>query len=198
MIIEPSNNIQIGRRVIDGLEGIEIIEDLRWCSIENLWYIYLSITNVNDEKVCMPKITYWYITIPNEYPRGSIHFYPCSLKGIKETFEHQTNNGIIAQNGLWKSGYLCLENPLNYFEEFTDFIIPENANEKILWYTSRALQWIKLANRNELWSNDDKFELPYFKESYDGLVGFSENRVDFEEWEDVEVNTGIVHLHYFL
>lgn len=173
------DNLKIGRRVLDKYSNIEILEDFKWDSNKECWYLKLELTS--DFNGVIPKKSLWYLTAKEDYPKGNIRIYPDSETGFNETYEHQSNNGLNSEEDLWKSGNLCLDS------QFRDFNLIYNEEEqdvdkKILWNVCRAIEWINALNTNSLVKTGGPFELPQFDSKIRLKFVFMETHETFKKW----------------
>lgn len=186
-----SDELKIGRRELDGLDKVKILEDWKWDPKLNKWYIKIEITT--DTMGIIPINSIWYVVVDKNYPKGIVKIYPDAESGCELTFEHQSNNGEKEENGLWRKGSLCLESPLKCLgkNEFDSEPLDEDC--RLLWNVKRAIQWISAANNNELMKEGDPFELPQFK-VIPAYCVFSENEESFQEWQSIDIEFGIAEL----
>ena len=103
MMINPSDNLRRGRRNLEGISGLSIIDDLQWDHLSKSFYLHVCI-EVEDSSPFIPSKTEWYISIDPAYPYGDIEVYPSVQNGITCTFPHQSNNHSLAKNNLWRMG----------------------------------------------------------------------------------------------
>ena len=87
----------------------------------------------------------WYVTAEDAFPAGKIKIFPAVKGGITDTFYHQSNNGIISANGLWRKGDVCLKDPLEHMADINRE--PLNAADRIYWNIDRLLKWINKAEK---------------------------------------------------
>ena len=106
-MMEPSENIRIGRRGLEEVSGLSILDDLQWDQVCERFFIRVSI-NIENASSLVPAQSEWYITIAPEYPYGEICVHPSARRSINCTFPHQSNNSRIAENGLWREGKICV------------------------------------------------------------------------------------------
>ena len=90
-MLYPSNDLRRGRRRLEEIEEISIIDDLTWDNEYKCFFICVSV-QLDKEYPQFPKITKWYITIDSSYPLGEISIYPSNSNGINCTFPHQPQN----------------------------------------------------------------------------------------------------------
>ena len=188
---QPTEAMLCGRRYIDAFSEIELLEDFVWEEVLERWYIRFRIC-LCSECISIPSKTEWYLTIQDNYPEGNIDIYPAVENGIKDTFFHQSNNGYIEKNGLWRKGKLCLKHPLA--EIVGCYTEPKEADARIGWNLSRTLEWIEKANRGTLVGDDDYFELPDMVIQNIGRIVFDEDEVSLMEWESSGNKSGTCNL----
>lgn len=185
------NELLIARRRLEELTNVKILEDLYWDSIVSKWILHCSINLELTSNKKIPKETHWFVVIDNNYPLGSIKFYPSKENSITQTFYHQMYNGDLNQNLRWRTGNLCLDSNLKIFSKLGLDIEPIDYEEKLLWHFERALLWLFHAEQNTLISSEDPFELPDFNVCLD-TVAFIENESSFTKWKSASQNYGLV------
>lgn len=187
----PNQYLLEARRCIDEFQQIELLTDLKWDEVEHLWYFSIKICKTNEEKSVFLN-SVWYITIEEVFPAGKIKIFPAVKGGITDTFYHQSNNGTISDNGLWRNGDVCLKDPLEYMADINRE--PLNAMDRIHWNIERLLLWIYKAEKDCLVTNKDRFELPDVKKSYNIDIIFNEDEISYMQWEDSGAKSGMVKL----
>ncbi len=190
---KPSKMLQEGRRCVDEFDQIELITDLAWDEGEAVWYFSIKIYH-NLVGRNIPKETVWYVTVQDIFPYGKVKIFPSVHGGIKDTFYHQSNNGIISENGLWRGGDVCLKDPLESVADIN--CEPLDATERIRWNIIRLLEWIDKAEHDNLVSEDDNFELPDLYKLKSTQVIFNEDSVSFMQWEDAGAKSGLFQMYY--
>ena len=185
---EPKLELIQCRRCIDEFSQIKLLNDLTWDEIEKVWFLHIQYV-LKEESKLIEKQTEWYITLSDNYPIGNINIYPAVKNGICNTFYHQNNNGVESQSGLWRKGKLCLDNPINDAMGLQQE--PNSIQGKLRWHLERFILWVETANKNELISKDDFFELPALNINNLDLIVFDEDLVSYMEWEDSGRNSGI-------
>lgn len=189
-MLYPSNDLRRGRRRLEEIEEISIIDDLTWDNEYKCFFICVSV-QLDKEYPQFPKITKWYITIDSSYPLGEISIYPSNSNGINCTFPHQLNNYFIAKNNLWRLGKICLDFSLRNLGMRSPEKEPFTTDERLFWHAKRAVMWIQCAAKNELVSPGDYFELPDYTSQHTEVFAFNEDIVSMMHWEDADVNCGI-------
>lgn len=188
------HNLKVGRRVLDKYEHIEILDDFKWDCNTNRWYLKLELTS--DFNGVIPKKSLWYLTAQDNYPISNIRIYPDLETGLKETYEHQSNNGLNSKNGLWKRGNLCLDTQFKDFS-LVDSAEDQDADKKILWNVKRAVQWIDAVNTNSLINPGDSFELPQFNCNLKKKFIFIEDYETFSKWGENKSKNGYFTSSFF-
>ena len=183
-----------GRRALDGINEVKILQDWQFDSELKKWYIKINITS--EIHGIIPKNSIWYVVAEENYPEGTIRVYPDALTGFKLTFEHQSNNGEKETNGLWRKGYLCLDSQLKSLGKYNTESEPLNVDERLFWHVQRSVYWINDANNDQLALNGQPFELPQFDDKLPYFI-FSEDKKTFNEWENVGIKFGIVKLDLY-
>ena len=181
------------RRCVDEFQQIELLTDVKWDEIEGVWYFSIKICKTGEEKSIFLN-SVWYITAEEIFPAGKIKIFPAVEGGITDTFYHQSNNGIIAANGLWRKGDVCLKDPLEYMADINRE--PINAVDRIYWNIERLLEWIYKAEKNILITNKDRFELPDTNKSNSIDIIFNEDEISYMQWEECGAKSGITKLKY--
>lgn len=189
----PNQYLLEARRCVDEFQQIELLTDLNWDEVEHLWYLSIRICNTNEERSVFLN-SVWYVTFEDIFPAGKIKIFPAVNGGIIDTFYHQSNNGVISENGLWRRGDVCLKDPLEYMADINKE--PSNFMDRIYWNIKRLLEWVDKAEKNCLVTNKDRFELPDIRESYNIDIIFNEDEISYMQWEDSGAKSGIVKLKY--
>lgn len=193
-IKEVSEDLKKGRRALDFIEEVKILQDWRYDHELAKWYIQISITL--DIEGVIPNNSIWYVVAEENYPKGTVKINPDALEGFNLTFEHQSNNGIIEKNGLWRKGSLCLDSQLKALGKYNLKPEPLTADWRLWWNVKRALSWINDANDDKLAVDGYPFELPQFEDNLPYCV-FSEDKDTFKKWNKARYNYGIVELDLY-
>ncbi|KZZ85543.1 ThiF family adenylyltransferase [Bacillus sp. SJS] len=187
----PSESLLKGRRAAEFLDGIELIKDLHWQEPISKWVLHCCLFSDEIETSVIPKITEWYILIDDNYPMGSISFYPSKQNSINETFPHQMYNGEGTSEVLWRSGLLCLDANVRALGKLAPNEEPFQDELRLAWYIVRAVEWLEAASTNKLTSEEEPFEIVDFPESSSLKVGFSENAQSFRFWNSKDIKFGL-------
>lgn len=192
-MVEPSDNLRLGRRGLEEVSGLCILEDLQWEPNKKCFYLRFSVS-VSSISPFVPALSEWYMTIDPAYPYGNIGIFPSVYNSICSTFPHQSNNSRIDSNGLWRSGKLCVE-----FDSISLGIHafdrePITAEDRLYWYGKRAVLWVQSAADNALVSRGDFFELPDYSVPAKLLFVYNEDPVSLMQWEDCDEKTGLAQV----
>ncbi|MDD2362055.1 MAG: ThiF family adenylyltransferase [Oscillospiraceae bacterium] len=182
------------RRALDSLPQVKIMDDWRFDNELKVWFLHLGIS-IDYKTPYFPQVSQWYIVAESEYPKGKIKVYPDVENSMNVTLYHQSSNAKVEKNGLWRKGALCLEiNTISAFQSE-----PHNVDERLLYHVKRAINWLELAAKDKLVSEDEPFELPDFTLSniLEMQFAFSEDVVSFMQWESTECRYGIAELDVY-
>jgi molybdopterin/thiamine biosynthesis adenylyltransferase len=192
-----SEELRLGRRALEGLPGVQILQDWNWDKSHNCWYLYCRITIEKASKDDFPSTTDWYILVDTNYPVGNISFYPAKKNGITQTFTHQSYNGYGNEDIPWRQGKICLETPLHRYPVINEYFEPNLPQERLLWYFQRAIEWLNAAYEGNLTKAGDPYELPDFPFSdLEIKFAFSEDTESYVKWKSIPDITGFVDLIY--
>lgn len=182
------------RRALDSLSQVKIMDDWRFDNELKVWFLHLEIS-IDYKTPYFPQVSQWYIVAESEYPKGKIKVYPDVENSMNVTLYHQSSNAKVEKNGLWRKGALCLE--INTIPAFQSE--PHNVDERLLYHVKRAINWLELAAKDKLVSEDEPFELPDFTLSniLEMQFAFSEDVVTFMQWESTECRYGIAELDVY-
>jgi len=191
---QVTNELKRGRRALDALDSVSIIHDWQWDYSLEKWYLELTISVECEEDAYVPNLSFWYVVVDESYPKGKIKVYPSQKDNFELTLYHQSNNGTVVDNGLWRTGGLCLDSTMNALQRFGKDEEPSNDDERIIWHISRAVEWVLCANAEKLVTPSDPFELPDFNERLLSTIAFNEDIVSYMQWESIECTYGYVDL----
>ncbi len=188
------DKLKQARRALDSLSHVKILDDWKFDNELKIWFLHLGIS-IGYETSYFPQLSQWYVVAEDKYPKGKIKIYPDVENSITVTLYHQANNAKIEKNGLWRKGALCLD--VNTMPAFQPE--PYRVDERLLYHVERAINWIELAAKNKLVSDDEMFELPEFTLSnvLELQFAFSEDAVTFLQWESTDCRYGIAELDVF-
>ncbi|MCS6105072.1 ThiF family adenylyltransferase [Clostridium botulinum] len=189
----PSNEILIGRRDLDDIKGLTLIEDVIWNDNIKKWILKLQFDLDDIPNSSELKKTVWYVHIDDNYPKGKINFYPATNGGIRQTYPHQTYNDYI-EGELWREGNLCLDSSVKSLNRGINPAEVSTKEGRLFWHCSRALNWISAAYKGKLLNAGDYFELPVFPNTRNELVAFNESERTFGKWNFSKSIYGYVEL----
>jgi len=190
-----SDYLNIGRRELDGIEEVTILEDWQYDQASKKFYIKISIAS--ESKGEIPNNSIWYAVVNQDYPKGKVKLYPSVTNSCGLTFQHQSNNGYVEKNGLWRKGAPCLDSLGNSLGKYSADIEPLKADERLLWNVKKLIAWIHDANNGKLVNNGDFFELPEFNITVPILLAFSEDNNSLLEWKSIKETFGIAELNAY-
>lgn len=182
------------RRALDSLSQVEILEEWQFEDELEIWFLRLGIS-IKYETSYFPQRSQWYIVVESEYPKGKIKVYPDVEKSMNVTLYHQSNNSKVEKNGLWRKGSLCLE--VNTISDFQTE--PSSVDERLLYHVKRTIDWLELAAKDMLVSDNEPFELPDFTLSNicNMKFVFSEDEFTCMQWESTDCQYGIAELDMY-
>jgi len=189
-----SEDLRLGRRVLEGIPELELLEDIRWYGVVELWGLRCRLTLEVPSPGQIPEVTEWYLLVHPEYPAGSIGLYPAKVGGLTATFPHQAFNSEGRPDLPWRNGKLCLDRDLSVLRRQGLDQEPRTAGTRLTWHISRALEWLSLASRDDLVKSGDYFELPEYPFKSDSLMVFSESSASLESWLTCSARSGFVKL----
>ncbi|MDP9310778.1 MAG: ThiF family adenylyltransferase [Chloroflexota bacterium] len=191
-----SDELRAGRRALEGMPGVQLLEDWIWDTNAKAWVLKVQLSPTFDRRDILPAATAWYLLADLVYPRGKIKFQPANLGGITQTFQHQAYNGSQGQNVPWRSGALCLETSVRMLNRHAYDSEPHTPDERLRWHVERALAWLIAATEDELVRSGDPFELPQFPivPGDTSTVVFAEGVDTFATWSTIDEPCGLVDL----
>jgi hypothetical protein len=138
----------------------------------------------------IPARTNWFVLVDPSYPFGEIEVFPSNTGyGITTTFPHQEYNDAVS--GLpFRSGKICLSDPISSLGRGATLSEPFDANERLLWHVDRLTEWIKAADSGNLQREGDHFELPHFPSTGPISLGFNETKESFQQWQNTTATQG--------
>lgn len=183
------------RLLLEDIEGYNLKSDWVQFPDSPLWCFEFSLTqdlSIED----LGGTTNWFVKIDQKYPRGTIKIYPSVRGGIKSTYPHQDYNTDYSPKLPFRSGGLCLDEPLKVVGRDESITEPINSkDDRLKWHIERAKEWIKLASQAMLVSDGDPYEippLPCIKESVSAFtLVFSEDNKSLKNWDDVAKKRGV-------
>lgn len=189
----PTDNLLRGRRRLEEIEEIVILQDWIWDDTSNRFFMRISIS-IDEEHPDIPQKSEWYIVSEDVYPFGSVGVYPSATNSIVTTFPHMESNHVVEPNGLWRSGKLCVEMDFRALGRNAPIKEPHTVDDRLFWYARRAILWIKAAATSSLLQNGDYYEKPDFNVSFACTVAYAEDCVSLMQWEDTSHQFGIAKI----
>lgn len=194
MIKNPTENLRRGRRRIEEISEITLLEDWTWDAVTERFYLHVSIC-LKCDGPDVPRVTEWYVVATASYPFGPLSIYPSCKNSIMNTFPHQSINAFEEKNHLWRKGKLCVD----LIDQSLGFRVPEKepftVDERLFWNMQRTVLWLRAAAEGTLVKNGDAFELPDFPVSHiEQTFAFQEDSVSLMIWEDIDKKYGIARI----
>jgi len=187
----PPEPLLIGRRAIESIQGVSILQDWIWSETIRVWCLLCRFSLPVSAKSPIPPETDWYITVSENYPLGSIHIYPAKVGGISQTFHHQHNNADVYGQLPWRSGDICADHPLRSLERNPWYSTTLHPEDRLVTYINRATEWLVAASKNDLIRIGEPFELPDFSPDGDDVFAFAEDEFTFIRWKEIPDNCGL-------
>lgn len=194
---ELTAELRAGRRALEGMNGVEILEDSVWDSQAAEWLLRVRLIPEDlGANEYVPAVTDWFVSLSPLYPRGRIKVKPDKENGLKHTFPHQNINLPLDQSKR-RSGDLCLDKAGAALNRQTFSEEPFEANWRLQWHILRALYWLEDASHDRLFKKGDPFELPQFPVNLylSETVVFVESSESVEFWKATDDRTGIVEYY---
>lgn len=158
----PTPELRQGRRFVESVPGVKLLEDLTWFDDARVWGILCRLTiNAVDPDVISAE-TDWWVTVEESFPFGKITFRPAAERGLSQTFAHQRYNGRVIPGAPWRSGDICVQSPSFVFGQHALDPDPIGQPCRLAWYFHRAIDWLGTAAAGNLLADGDPFELPDF------------------------------------
>ncbi len=191
-----SYELRAARRALEGIPGVQLLEDWVWNARAGAWLLKLRLSAGLQQDAMIPAESDWFVLAASSYPRGMVKVLPANVGGIAHTFQHQAYNGIAGADVPWRSGALCLDTTVRVLHRHAYDTEPRTANERLRWHVDRALAWLRAAAHSSLAAPGDPFELPQFPvvTGDTPLVVFAEGTDSFAKWITIEERSGLVDL----
>lgn len=189
---ELTAHLAAGRRALEGIDQIELIEDYVWYQEVNLWALRLRLKPEVLPDGPIPQESDWYVVIEDIYPWGVIIFYPAQERGITQTFPHQNYNGELHPRLPWRKGRLCVDTGLHALgRSGYDAEEPFSVDDRLKWHALRALEWLHEASFGRLTLPGDPFELPDFCSNSSLTIAFNETPIMLlQTWQSISKTKG--------
>jgi hypothetical protein len=199
-IVPPlTQELRAARRSLEGVSGVELLEDWRWDDDQKRWNLILRLEPGLTPTEYVPASTNWRVFVEKVYPEGSIGFYPAAEGGLSATFPHQSCNLKELRDEGKLSGKLCLDVPLQALGRRVFEGEPRSASSRLRWHVERAMDWLRLASEDQLAPAGEPFEMPEFPilSSDRIMVAFAEGKDSLNRWEEHTAKSGIVKLFHY-
>ena len=196
MVKQPTEEIRAGRRALDGIPEVEILDDWLWFEKEKVWGLHIALRPKLTPTEFIPALTPWYLVVTDRYPQGHVKLYPAKQGGITATFQHQNLNNDGQETVLWRTGDLCLATNFKQLGHQGYDFEPRISHERIRWNVERALEWLVAASQDRVAELNEPFELPQITRG-SGLIAFQENVAQLEQWNNCSEQFGLARLSPF-
>lgn len=194
----PTPNLRAGRRALEGLKGVSVLEDWRWSEDDKAWVLFCRLSPELKPTEYVPATTDWYVHASESYPWGSLSFYPAKENGLTVTFFHQNYNWVGLDHLPRRTGKVCLDTPFRSLHRHLFDVEPFDAERRLRWHIMRALGWLQLASKDELVAAGHPYELPQFQIRADPFtVIFSQGADSVRLWDEIPDRAGIVDFVIF-
>ena len=189
-------NLRVARRVLEGANGIRLIDDFMWDDSSKAWVLQAEIMAEVVASGPIPTLTEWFILADETYPWGDIGFYPSGTNGIFTTHHHQSFNDEGDSDQPWRNGKLCLDTTVRVLGRTGLNQEPLEPEDRLLWHFRRAQDWLAAASRGELVLPGEPFELPIFPGASirSALIAFDEGPQSYQVWKNLPGRVGLVDL----
>src|SRR3989338_2522538 len=191
---EPSEALLAGRRALEGIKGVTLLEDFQWIEKCKRWCLRCRLRIDGNGTAFAPKETDWHVLIEPSYPWGYLRLHPSKERGLTHTFPHQWHNAEGKENVPWREGFLCLDTAVYAIGRHGFDDQPYEPETRLLWHMQRALEWLEAASTDQLLPPGEPFELPQFHSGASVVIGFNENAASFEQWRSIQNQCGIATL----
>lgn len=173
-----------GRRALDGVKGIRLLDDYRWHDQIGKWVLKVALDIGPNSSEFVPAVTEWFIHVHETYPLGPIKLFPAKVGGLTVTFPHQDYNADGEAELPWRQRALCLDSSVRALGRHGHDPEPSHADLRLHWHAMRAIEWLEAAAAGELIAKGDPFELPKFPEAASmGIpVVHEESPATFDAW----------------
>jgi hypothetical protein len=179
-----------GFRILRTIEGAELVGDLFYFDAERKWAVEATLDTGLEIDSCeslFPRKTNWFVVIDSIYPFGQVEVYPSTRNGIKVTFPHQAFNEEGPIDFPWRTGKLCLDMPIHGLGVIAGNTDPiGDSEERLKWYLSRSVAWVRAAATGSLVKDGDSFELPHYPIKTSIRTVHDESKSSYAAWKKVK------------
>lgn len=179
---DRSDRLLAGRRAIDGIPGVEILQDYEWYDAAQKWGLRFSI-RADARGPDLLSRSEWFAVVDDIYPLGAVKIHPAADGGITSTYPHQNLNTANTDGLPWRDGDICLAGPLRQYGGGDSTQEPYASETRLLWSIGRLKNWIEDAAAGTLSRPEEAFELPPFPGSREpARLVYSEDGDTFASW----------------
>ena len=193
---EPTEQILEGRRPLEDIRGVELLQDATWDDDQKFWFLELEIETDVEGSAEVPPKTRWCVRVAPSYPQDAIDVLPATDGGLTQTFQHQLNNSTVGLKKVprrWRPGKICVDTGTAALDRHgADPAEPRSAAARLEWHIERAKLWIHAAATRTLAQPGDPFELPDYRPISDTTILFYEGEASLELWTAAESEWGWV------
>ncbi|PQO37831.1 hypothetical protein DTL21_07780 [Bremerella cremea] len=192
----PSDIMREGRRYLDSIPEVRILQDFTRFTTEQLWGLCCRVSLPNIATNLIASDTDWWITFDDDFPHSPISVRPAVKNGISLTFPHQRYNGNTYSTLPWRSGHICVHDPTFIFRQNSLDVDPIGQPSRLAWYVQRTIEWLKAASSSSLMRPGDPFEFPDFPgESRNRYtIAHGETEDSLLQWTKIENRVGVAEL----
>ncbi len=188
--IAPPDELLAGRRSLDVIPELKILEDLHWDELSKKWVLQVQLNIDNRAGGFVDQVTDWFVCIDPRYPHGSISVYPSRTQSLTVTFQHQLLN-IETDDLRWRKGKLCLDTSVRALGKHGPDNAPLDTDWGLHWHLSRTIRWLTMAAKDLLAQAGDPFELPHCRSESPSIV-VAEANDTFSAWSGTTCTYGSV------
>ena len=146
----PSEEILAGRRALEGVKNVSILEDVRWFSSISNWVVNIQICIETHDADLVPACTEWFLAIPQSYPCGDIKIYPSKKNSITHVFHHQNYRERDDEVLPWIKRYICVSTSVHGLGRVGYDVEPYDVYQRLRWHVERAKEWLIAASEGKL------------------------------------------------
>jgi hypothetical protein len=190
---EPPELLLLGRRALQELPSVALIQDLVWLEADSRWMLEVEVTSQTTSEY-VPVRTRWCLLLRDDYPRGGIDIHPAKADGIVATFPHQSRNDEGDSTVRWRTGKVCVAETVWSLGRLGGGKEPRTAAGRLLWHIDRLVSWLAAAANGTLTQAGDPFELPDFRRDDSLVVVFEETAESFDAWRASGAHVGVATL----
>ena len=192
--LEIPTALREGRRALEEVAGLKILEDWRFDSEAERWYLKVSLRVDRTVANSLPEVTHWYAVAETRYPLGRLEIYPSKTLGLETTYQHQSHNAEGKSTLPWRYGNICVANPGSLVVPERQTGEPFTAGSRLRWRLTRAIDWLKNVSAEALVIDGDRYELPDFPALTDSQIVFTETESSWCEWQQSEERWGLAQV----